>query len=165
MSDPPRITESIEELLLAEHRLFDKLGRSVIATTIARDEEATRAAWNELGPVLAVHVDGEDQFLIPALMRRHGQQARALLAEHRLIRERVKEIDAAFAQGARPFNALRMFVDELNAHARHEAKVLYALCESLMDDEERALWVAYREEASKASRAASSSSTFSGFVR
>ncbi|MGH7282215.1 MAG: hemerythrin domain-containing protein, partial [Polyangiaceae bacterium] len=129
MSNPSNVTESIEELLSAEHRSFDELGRRLIAA-IAHDEEASRAIWHELRAVLAVHVEGEDRFLIPALARRQAQEARALLAEHRLIRERVKEIDAALATGLPDLQAVQGFIDELNAHARHEKKVLYAHCDA-----------------------------------
>lgn len=165
MSDPPSSIESIETLLLAEHALIEELGRSLVAATIVRDEEVAREVWNQLRPILLVHVDGEDRYLMPALTRRRPQEARALLAEHRLIRDRIREIDAAFGRGDRPLKTLRAFVDELSAHARHEARVLYAHCDAWLDDNERALLVAYRETASKASSAASSSSTFTGFVK
>ena len=164
MSDSPSHVESIEELLLAEHRQFEELGRSLVAATIVRDEAAAREIWNELRPLLFIHVDGEDRYLMPALTRRRPQEARALLAEHRLIRDRIREIDAAFARGDRPLKILRAFVDELSAHARHEARVLYAHCDAWLDEKERALLVTYRET-SKASSAASSSSTFTGFVK
>ena len=165
MSDPPSRIESIEDLLLAEHGHIEELGRSLVAATIVRDEDVARETWNQLRSILIIHVDGEDRYIMPTLTKRRPQDARALLAEHRLIRDRIKEIDALFAGGDRPLKILRAFVDELAAHARHEARVLYAHCDTWVDEKERALLVAYREAASKASSAASSSSTFTGFVK
>ena len=165
MSEPPISTDSLEELLSAEHRRVDGLARELVAAVIVRDEEAAHAIWSELRPILQVHVDSEDRFLMPALTRRRPQEARALLAEHRLIRDRIREVDAAFSRGERPLKLLRAFADELSAHARHEARVLYPHCDLWIDERERALLVAYRDAASKASSAASSSSTFTGFVK
>jgi len=160
-----QVIESIEELLFAEQRRLACLGIALVAAATAGNAKTTRARWIELRAALAVHVESEDRFLIPAFARRRPKEARALLAEHRLIRDRVKEIDAAFARNAEPGKAIRAFVDEVNAHARHEGRVLYSHCDGWLDDGERVLLMTYREDASNASSAASSSSTFTGFVK
>ena len=158
-------SESIQRTFTEDHRRFLDLGRTIAEAIENESADVAQAAWNELEEALSAHLHAEDQFMIPALGRVRPREARAIAAEHRLIRERLAEIGARFKQKQMHVDLIREFVDELDAHARHEEKIFYEWADAWLDDKERALLFAYRLGASNDSSAASSSSTLTGLVR
>jgi hemerythrin len=171
MSDPDAVVETIQLVFTADHQQFNVLGRALVVALEAKNLSHKQAIWNELRTALLLHLSAEEEFMVPALGRARPRDARAILAEHRLIRERVREIDAIVGEFARMIDLavaeriVATFVAELDAHARHEERLFSSWVEGWLDDKERVLLFAYRDGASNASSAASSSSTFTGLVR
>ena len=165
MHDDPAESESIQRTFTEDHRRFIDLGRAIVRALESRTIDVAESLWAELEKALSIHLHAEDQFMIPALGRVRSREARALAAEHRLLRERLAEIGARFKQNQMQVGLVRAFVHELDAHARHEEKIFYEWADAWLDDKERALLFAYRAAARTDSSAASSSSTRTGLVR
>lgn len=163
--DPVAASRSIGEIFVAEHRCFSDLGRKIQSAFENGPFEDGKTLWKTLSTELAVHLRAEEQFMIPALGRAHPRQAHAILAEHRLIRDRVVEIEGSIERGEAHSELVVSFMFELDAHARHEEKILYAWVDAWLDEKERALLAAYRVSERSAASAASSSSTLTGLVR
>jgi len=165
------VVETIQLVFTADHRRFNALGRALVVALEAKNLSHMKATWDELRTALLLHLGAEEEFMVPGLGRARPRDARAILAEHRLIRDRVGEIDAIVDERARVIDLamaeriLKTFVAELDAHARHEERLFCSWIEGWLDDKERELLFAYRDAASNASSAASSSSTFTGLVR
>ncbi|MEO8875450.1 MAG: hemerythrin domain-containing protein [Polyangiaceae bacterium] len=158
-NDSGETRDSIGEIFAADHRGFLLLGREVEVAFAAGALESAKVVWKTLSTSLAMHLYAEEQFMVPALGRAHPRVAHAVLAEHRLIRDRVVEIEASVVRGESPSVLVMSFVFELDAHARHEEKIFCAWRDAWLDEDERALLAAYRDSARSASSAASSSST------
>jgi hemerythrin superfamily protein len=165
MHDPSSESESIQAVFTEDHRKFTELGRAILRALESGTYDLAASLWAELETALSIHLHAEDQFMIPALGRARSREARAIAAEHRLIRERLAEISARFKQNQMHREVMRNFVDELDAHARHEEKIFYEWVDTWLDEKERALLFAYRVAASSDSSAASSSSTLTGLVK
>jgi hypothetical protein len=165
MHDDRPASESIQTILTEDHRRFIDLGRAILRAVESGTPDLAKSLWEGLDAALTVHLHAEDQFMMPALGRVRPREARAIAAEHLLIRERLADIRARFERNQTQSELVRAFVDELAAHARHEEKIFYTWADAWLDDNERALLVAYRVGASNDSSAASSSSTLTGLVR
>jgi hypothetical protein len=157
--------DAIQRVFSADHRRFQALGRKLHRALEASVPDNGEALWNELSAALSIHLHAEEMFMVPALGRARPRDARAILAEHRLIRERLTEMDARLARREICVDLMRDFVEELDAHARHEEKIFHTWAENWLDAEERALLIAYCGRASSDSSVASSSWTFTGLVR
>jgi len=155
---------SILELFMADHRRLAELGRKLHRALLTGGDD-NKSLWKQLRDGLVVHIGIEEQFMIPALSRVQPRQAQAILAEHGLIRDRIADIEARTQRDEKPANVVDAFVFELEAHARHEERTLYAWADVGLDDRERELLLTRYEAARSASSAASSSSTFTGLVR
>jgi len=82
------------------------------------------ARWGDLRAALLQQMDEEERELIPFLAGVSERDVRVIIQEHLHIRDRVSDLDSAFAAGhARPSD-LRDLAAVLRAHFRNEQRML-----------------------------------------
>jgi hemerythrin-like domain-containing protein len=108
-----------------EHRAIERLLEGLVRAFEDNHRLSSQRIWEDLSPRLSAHLDKEERHFIPRLLRVNSRSARAILEEHKLIRSRLSELGASLERGAVNPDAVRQFVSELRAHARHEDQVLY----------------------------------------
>ncbi len=134
MSDSTKIREQ----LLSDHKRLERLFDSLIAAFEADDREGVCATWTKFDSELLAHIDVEERYLIPALLRTNEVEARAMLKEHELIRKRLLELGTCVDLHAVRAETARAFIDELRAHAHREDQMLYAWADEHVPESERA---------------------------
>jgi hypothetical protein len=85
------------------------------------------------------HLEAEEENLIPWLLPRSERAARVIVQEHRHIRARSKELDAAMASHEATLDTVRDFSDELRAHSQSEERLLYRWTDTHLDEPQRML--------------------------
>ncbi|CAN5125923.1 hypothetical protein BH09MYX1_BH09MYX1_56190 [soil metagenome] len=120
---PSRTSATVRETLLADHARLEALIVDLLAAFDADDRERVGALWNDLDRGLGTHLEAEETFLIPALMRTRRRDATAILAEHKHIRGRMLELGTGVDLHIVRADTAHAFVQELRAHARHEEKL------------------------------------------
>jgi len=86
----------------------------------ARGDSIVGALVSEIGKRLASLLEAEESAVIPRVAQWNQREARTLLAEHTHLRARWREVVLAHANA----EAVETFVDDFNAHSRHEEAVL-----------------------------------------
>ena len=137
MHPDPAPRPSLRNRLLADHRRFEGILERVAVACEANDWGRIQSLWSNFESSLLAHLDAEEKFLIPALIRSRQRDARTILAEHRHIRLRVAELRTGVALQTVRADAARAFVEELRAHSRHE-DLVYESTESQLSDADRA---------------------------
>lgn len=98
----------------------------LLAQAIASEDRITvRKMWSSFADSLLVQMDVQESRLIPLL--RNERQARVLIQEHQHLRERLTILNAAIDADGLRFDALRDFLDVLNAHFRSEMRLVEAV--------------------------------------
>lgn len=126
----------VRDRLVADHEHLEKLLQQVISAFEADDREQVAAIWTGFHGELLKHLEAEERFLIPQLLRANQRAARAVLEEHRLIRSRLLELGASVDHHAIRLDTTRAFIDELRAHAKHEERVLYSWADQHVSEED-----------------------------
>ena len=122
----PTPTPSIRQTFLADHCRLEALMDRVLAASMGSSRQELADLWDEFDAQLLAHMEAEEAHLIPVLRQTSERDARALMQEHKLIRERLAELDVAVDLHAVRFTMVKQFIDELQAHAAHEDALLYA---------------------------------------
>lgn len=105
------------------HAQLERLIEEILE--VPRSEtERSYALWMPFAAILAAHLDEEDRHMIPVLLRVAERDARGLVLEHRHLRARIAQIDAAFTAGTLSPFAVRSFASEVLAHHRREQSLL-----------------------------------------
>ena len=128
---------TVSEQFLADHRRLKALLERVVSALLANDKDGAARLWAEGCACLVLHLEAEERYLIPPLLRRSEQNARVLVQEHRHIRSRMAELSAAMESRNAGADAIRDFSDEFHAHSRSEDRLLYRWTETHIDDPER----------------------------
>jgi hypothetical protein len=120
--DTPLSRDELRERFLADHarlcELFDRL-RSAIDLG---DQVGTAALWNELDAEVTAHLEHEQTAVVPVLFELRPREAHGVHQEIRHVRARLREIGST--PGRPRAVAIRSFLDELEAHLRHEETLL-----------------------------------------
>lgn len=127
-ADAPSLGAAFRE---DHRRLEDLLGHVVDQLEAGRGDQA-RALWRECEEGLIRHLQTEEALLLPDLLTAKPREARALLEEHRHIRQRLAELTLGLNRAVRP-DRVQAFVDELRAHASHEEGTLYLWAEMAVE--------------------------------
>lgn len=127
---------SLRTRLLDDHHGLEALMARVLEACENDDREGIGEAWGELDARVMGHLEIEDRFLVPALMRTNEREARAIMSEHRHIRTRLVELGAAVDLHTIRTETARSFIDDLRAHASHEDEILYRIAEDTIPYEE-----------------------------
>jgi hemerythrin-like domain-containing protein len=136
-------TEDVVELILADHREFERLFRAL------RNREEDRAArLNELADLLVAHAEAEEREVYPKLEKRAPEEAEEIEHSHEEHSEghekllavlRVEDVDGEDFE-----EALEELVETVNHHLDEEERdVLNAARESVPDAERAELGRAF----------------------
>ena len=71
---------------------------------------------------------------MPFVLKRNYRTAMALLQEHKHLRQRLDELSVGVELHVVRAEQARAFASELQAHARHEDRVLYSLADEIEYD-------------------------------
>ncbi|MEO6575089.1 MAG: hemerythrin domain-containing protein, partial [Polyangiaceae bacterium] len=129
-------TVTIRDRYLGDHARLEALLEQLLAAFEANDREDVQSLWTDFESSLLAHMEAEETFLIPTLLRTREREAYSLLAEHRHIRGRVAELGAGVDLHIVRCDAARAFVEELRAHARHEDG-LYQWADDRLEEHDR----------------------------
>lgn len=102
------------------------------------DRELVSSLWAEFESGLLAHLEAEEKFMIPILLRVSERDARVLIQEHKHIRTQLSELGIGVDLHLVRLEAARSFINELQAHAQHEDSLLYRRADAELDDGERA---------------------------
>jgi hypothetical protein len=108
---------------LADHARLERLLDRLIGAFEANDREDIQRIWTELEPSLLVHLEAEEELLIPALRRSREKDAITILDDHKRIRTRLAELGAGIDLHIVRLETARALVEDLQAHAQHEDEV------------------------------------------
>jgi hemerythrin superfamily protein len=128
---------SIRDRFTADHRRLESMIQHVIDVVTSDDRKEISELWDVFDAGLTAHLAAEEKHMFPVLMRRSERDAKALLEEHKLIRERLAQLDAAVDLHVLRLESVREFIDELQAHAAHEDALLYQLGDEVLPETKR----------------------------
>lgn len=127
---------TIRDRFTADHRRIEALLEKLLAAFEANDREDIQTLWTGFESSLLVHLEAEEKYLIPALLRARERDAHTILAEHRHIRGRLAELGTGIDLHIVRCDAARAFIEELRAHARRE-DTLYQWADERLAEAER----------------------------
>jgi hypothetical protein len=128
------VTRLIGENLLADHEGLERLfGRLPAALAAARREQISKL-WTARVGGLRRHLEAEERHFIPAYLGARKRDAWVLIQEHRHLRARLTELDAAVGLHRLRLDSTRNFVDELRAHTRNEERLLYRWADARLEE-------------------------------
>lgn len=130
-------SSGLRERFLSDHREIEKLLERVLACCEDGDREDISAVWTEFDARLLAHMDAEERFLLPLLLRKNERAARAIREEHKHFRSRLAQLATEVDLHTIRLHEARAFIGELRAHSAHEDKVLYSLAEAELAPAER----------------------------
>ena len=132
---PP--ASSISEHFLADHRRLDALMDQVLEAFADNDRELVAKLWSAFDAGLLAHLDAEEKYMIPVILRASERDARILIQEHKHIRTQLAELGIGIDLHVVRLEVVRTFIDELHAHATHEDALLYQRADAALDETER----------------------------
>jgi len=118
---------SVRDRFLADHRRIEGIVERLIAAFEADDREDIAAIWTELDTGVLTHFEKEEKYLFPVLQQTSPRDVRALLQEHRHLRNRLMELAAGIDLHIVRLQVARDFIEELGAHTRNEDRLLYSM--------------------------------------
>lgn len=127
----------VRQHLRQDHERLEWLLAAVQVAFEGDETESVASTWARFATELIAHIEAEERFLIPTLFRTNQREARALLEEHRYIRARLTELGAEVDLHIVRAHAVRAFIEELRAHARHEDSALYRWADECLEDADR----------------------------
>ena len=118
---------SVRDRFLADHRRIEGIVERLIAAFEADDREDIAAIWTELDTGVLTHFEQEEKYLFPVLQQTSPRDVRALLQEHRHLRNRLMELAAGIDLHMVRLQVARDFIEEIRAHTRNEDRLLYPM--------------------------------------
>lgn len=122
-SDPG--PSSVRDRFLEDHQRLQRVLERLLAAFEANDRDEMALTWTDLDIGLRTHLDAEEALLLPALMRVAEDDARTILDEHEVIRNRLIELGVGVDLHIVRLDTARAFAVELAAHAHREEELLY----------------------------------------
>ena len=113
----------IRDRFLADHRRLEELLDRLVNAFEANDREEIQRLWTDLESSLLAHIEAEEKFLIPALLRSREHEARALLRDHENIRTRLCQLGAGIDLHIVRSETARALAEDLRSHARYEDSI------------------------------------------
>jgi hemerythrin-like domain-containing protein len=110
---------------LEEHRQIERLFERLLAAFSGDDRGDVAHFWSECDRALSKHLRDEEEVILPRLFSARPREARAIVAEHQHLRARMADLRMQFDGRTLRLENARGFLEELQAHARHEERVLY----------------------------------------
>jgi hemerythrin-like domain-containing protein len=126
MNAPASRTHSTLYLYMTRsHDYLRELLTRLLAAMEAGDRDDTRKLWGELERGLLSHMEAEERFVFPVFAHVDREEARALLAEHGLLRDQLLQLGIAVDLHYIRYEASREFAQLLERHAGREENLLY----------------------------------------
>jgi hypothetical protein len=145
----------IRERFLSDHRRLEQLLERLMNAFEANDREDIQRLWTDLESSLLVHIDAEEKFLLPSLLRTHESEAHGLLRDHERIRTRLTELGAGIDLHIVRLETARALAEELRSHARDEDGIYQWADIALGEPERTSLLSAITERVRVAARSRS----------
>ena len=119
MSEPSllNVDSTLYAYMMKRHQYLRALFGRLIEAMQANAGADVRSLWNELEHGLLSHMEAEERFVLPRFAHVDGEEARALLREHGLIRESLLELGVAVDLHCIRYERSQDFVDLLFRHA------------------------------------------------
>ncbi len=133
--DPADVSGTAAARMMFEHERLAKRLVRLSDFVSASDHVLAREEWAELEQLLVRHMEAEETFLFPAFGRENPDEARALLDEHKGLRELMDEIGLAFELHTLRAARVQELRARLEGHAAREGRTVYAWADR---DENRA---------------------------
>ena len=116
---------------------MDALMARVLEAFADNDRELVATLWHEFDAGILAHLEAEEKFMIPILLRVCERDARILIQEHKHIRTQLVELGIGVDLHLVRLESARSFISELHAHSLHEDTLLYRRADAELGDEER----------------------------
>ena len=116
-------------VLQQDHRHVAALLDRLIACVRADDREATSACFSRVEKALLKHLDVEEMFVFPVLVKTHAKEVDALLREHAVLRRDLGAIGLDLDLHMVREKAIEAFCATLREHAEREEALAYAQAE------------------------------------
>ncbi len=127
----------VRDRFALDHREIESLFASLLAAFEASDRDGTARLWTEFDDRVARNLEAEERLLIPTLFAAHPREAAAILAEHRHIRARLRDLGCRVDARTMELETASGFVEELRAHARHGDGILYRWADDHLNPSEQ----------------------------
>lgn len=126
MSEPSlNMNSTLYAYMMKRHEYLRALFGRLLEAMRANARADVQSLWNELEHGLLSHMEAEERFVLPRFAHVDGEEARALLREHALIRESLLELGVAVDLHCIRYERSQDFVDLLFRHAAREERLLY----------------------------------------
>lgn len=123
-SAPP--SSPLQRCFYSDHKILGRLLERLIAAIEHKSPPVQlREFWSSFEDASLSHLEMEEKVLMPDFLKSCERDARSILAEHRHLRARIAALKVSLDLGMLSADALRLFADELEAHAKHEEASLY----------------------------------------
>lgn len=136
MSDESPPSTSVHARFVLDHRRIGERLEQLQAAFEADDREDIQRLWTAFEASLLLHLEAEEKYLVPSLLRLREREARTILAEHHHLRARLAELGAGIDIHIVRVDAAHTFIEDLRAHARRE-EVLYQWADATLAAHER----------------------------
>lgn len=132
------MTESIQELLGAEHARLERTLERLRDAVEGADRPALVKEWDSFERVLQAHLDEEEALIFPALEESLPEAVRQAREAHGRIRRQLDELGLEVQLHSVRFARVDEFLRELRAHRRAEDEILYPAADIHLAESERA---------------------------
>ncbi len=124
-STTPRTHSTLYLYMTRSHDYLRKLLARLFAAMEANARDDVGELWTELDHGLLAHMEAEERFVLPVFAHVDGEEARALLREHGLLREQLLQLGVAVDLHCIRYDASHEFAELLERHAGREENLLY----------------------------------------
>jgi hemerythrin superfamily protein len=143
MANGPSVSSStlachpVDDVLGAHHREIEAGCLEVMTGGPAGDPEQLALRWAKVEREILEHMTAEERMVFPAYQHAAAETARALRAEHAVLREHALAIAIAIKLHTVRSEQLQQFAHALREHARHEEESLYRWAQGNLDASHR----------------------------
>jgi len=121
----PRTHSALYLYMTRSHAYLRELLDRVLAAMEANARDDVRTLWTELDHGLLAHMEAEERYVLPVFAHVDGDEARALLREHGLLREQLLELGIAVDLHYARYDRSQEFAELLGRHAGREEHLMY----------------------------------------
>jgi hemerythrin-like domain-containing protein len=121
--------------LVTEHAELHRLFQDVLEAFRADARVEAGRLWNQFDRRLQAHMAMEEQHLLPVFEQVDAPEAAALRREHDKLRNRLLQLGIGVDLHLTNQKQIEGFVEEFEAHARREDKLLYRFAEQTLSNE------------------------------
>lgn len=128
-------SSNILDAMREDHRRLERVFEALLNYVHVDDRLAMQAAWRDFERGLSVHLDIEDEHMLPLLDRENPEEAAGIRRDHGIIRSMLVELGVRLDIHLLREETVESFIGLLRAHAAREEALLYRLADSALGDE------------------------------